>query len=70
MFIELTGAAYTMETGEPELEEKGEIYLNPDQISGFYDNHILIQGNKIRVMETAAQIIVKMEALGKTVYKL
>jgi hypothetical protein len=33
-------------------------------IGGFYDNTILLMGNKIRVMETATQIAMKiMEAM-------
>lgn len=63
-FVEFTGA-----TGMPDEDGKMDEYVprekitvNVLRISGFYDHTILVEGRKIRVMETYAQIALKVMA--------
>ena len=39
---------------------RGKISVNPARIAGYYDHTILIDGYKVRVMETYAQIALKL----------
>lgn len=39
---------------------RGKISVNPARIAGYYDHTILIDGYKVRVMETYAQIGLKL----------
>ena len=66
VFIELEGAMGRVdeESGKLEFYPRGRISIAVDKIGAYYDNTIILFGNKIRVMETSAQIAVKiMEAL-------
>ena len=66
VFVEFEGALATIDemTGELIFTPRGKIHIQVANIGGFYDNTILLMGNKIRVMETAAQIAQKiMEAM-------
>lgn len=62
-FVEFEGAIAKVdeETGKIEFLPRGPISINMDKIGGYYDHTILIFGNKIRVMETFAQIHVKLK---------
>ena len=62
-FVEFEGAmAETDEdTGKLVFFPRGSIHINVLQIGGFYDHTILLFGNKIRVMETEAQIYMKIK---------
>ena len=62
-FIEFEGAmAETDEdTGKLVFHPRGSIHINVEKIGGFYDHTILLFGNKIRVMETEAQIWMKIK---------
>ena len=65
-FIELEGALARVneETGKLEFTPRGKITISVERIGAYYDNTVILFGNKIRVMETAAQIAVKiMEAM-------
>ena len=65
-FIELEGAMGRVdeESGKLEFYPRGKICIAVDKIGAYYDNTIILFGNKIRMMETSAQIAVKiMEAL-------
>jgi hypothetical protein len=65
-FIEFEGATGTIdeETNQLTFFPRGPIWIQLDNIGAYYDHTILLFGNKIRVMETAAQIAVKiMEAM-------
>ena len=62
VFVEFTGA-----TGSADDEGKisdyiprEKITINISRVSGFYDHTILADGRKIRVMETYAQIALKI----------
>ena len=61
-FIDLEGAMARVneETGKLEFLPRGPISIAVDKIGAYYDNTIIIFGNKIRVMETANQIAVKI----------
>ena len=64
-FVEFEGAAVRVdeETGKLEFMPRGPIVINVRRIGAYYDHTIILFGNKIRVMETAAQIALKiMEA--------
>lgn len=66
VFIEFEGATGTIdeETNTLKFTPRGPIWIQLDNIGAYYDHTILMFGNKIRVMETAAQIAVKiMEAM-------
>ena len=62
-FVEFEGAtAETDEyTGKLIFNPRGKIHINVEKIGGFYDHTILLFGNKIRVMETEAQIYMKIK---------
>ena len=65
VFIEFEGALCTMDESTNDLvfTPRGKISIQLGNIGGYYDHTILLFGNKIRVMETAAQIALKiMEA--------
>ena len=65
-FIELEGAMGHVddESGKLEFYPRGKITIAVDKIGAYYDNTIILFGNKIRVMETSAQIALKiMEAM-------
>lgn len=65
-FIDLEGAMGSIneDTMKLEFTPRGPISIAVDKIGAYYDNTVIIFGNKIRVMETSAQIAVKiMEAL-------
>lgn len=61
-FIELEGAMGRVddETGKLEFVPRGPISIAVDKIGGYYDNTVILFGNKIRVMETQAQIALKI----------
>lgn len=66
VFIEFEGAMASVDedTNKLEYTPRGPIWIQAGHIGAYYDHTILLFGNKIRVMETAAQIAVKiMEAL-------
>lgn len=73
MYLRFTGAAARTadadHDGLIQYVPRGDIYINPDHICGFYDNTILILGNKVRVMETTEQIREMLEDHGITTYK-
>ena len=62
-FVEFEGAIAKVdeETGKIEFLPRAPISINMDKIGAYYDHTILIFGNKIRVMETFAQIHVKLK---------
>ena len=62
-FVEFEGAMAETddETGKLVFYPRGSIHINVLQIGGFYDHTILLFGNKIRVMETEAQIYMKIK---------
>ena len=55
--IEFQGASRD-ELGQ--YSERGAIWINPARVSAIYDHTILLDGHKIRVMETADEIIKKL----------
>ena len=64
--VELTGAKCVYEDdGKLSFAPWNPIWINPEQICGLCDHTILINGQKIRVMETDAQIV---EALRPVAY--
>lgn len=73
MYLRFTGAsckaADADHDGLIQYVPRGDIYINPDLILGFYDNTILVAGNKVRVMETTEQIRELLEDHGITTYK-
>lgn len=69
MFIQLMIGARRSVDEVTEYEAVKPVYVNPDLICGYYDHTILIQGQKIHVMETSREICRLMEEYGKTVYQ-
>jgi hypothetical protein len=63
-FVEFEGAmAHADDDGRLEFVPRGPININVHRIGAYYDHTIILFGSKIRVMETAAQIALKiMEA--------
>ena len=61
-FVDLEGAMARVneETGKLEFLPRGQISIAVDKIGAYYDNTVIIFGNKIRVMETSNQIAVKI----------
>ena len=57
VFVEFDGALVDKFDDDLVYTPRGKISINPARIAGYYDHTILLFGNKIRVMETAAQII-------------
>ena len=56
-FVRFTGARCTYnDDGEREFTPREAIWINPRMIAGFYEHTILINGQKIRVMESIDQI--------------
>lgn len=55
--IEFRGAARDDLAGQIEYTGRGPVWINPCRISCVYDHTILIDGHKIRVMETAEEIM-------------
>ena len=55
--IEFQGASRD-ELGQ--YSERGAIWINPARVSAIYDHTILLDGHKIRVMETEPDIIKKL----------
>lgn len=43
-----------------QYSERGAIWINPARVSAIYDHTILLDGHKIRVMETEPDIINKL----------
>jgi len=61
VLVEFTGAIATMEgDGALDYTPRDKITVNIHRISGFYDHTILVDGRKIRVMETYSQIALKI----------
>jgi len=60
VFIELQGALCEKEDDRLIYTPRGEIAINPARIAGYYDHTIMIDGYKIRVMESYAQIALKI----------
>lgn len=56
VFIELEGALCEKEDDRLIYTPRGKIAINPARIAGYYDHTIMIDGYKIRVMESYAQI--------------
>ena len=48
-----------------EFNARGPIWVNPARICAIYDHTILVDGYKIRVMETAEEAIKKITAVGE-----
>ena len=59
--IEFRGATRDELAGQIDYTDRGSIWINPALVAGFYDHTILIEGNKIRVMETADGIRERLE---------
>ena len=61
-FVEFEGAFVqeVEDSGKLEFIPRGPIHIRTDKIGGFYDHTIILFGNKVRVMETAAQIELKL----------
>lgn len=55
--IEFRGATRDEMAGQIEYTDRGPIWINAALVAGFYDHTILIEGNKIRVMETTDEIV-------------
>lgn len=53
-FIQFMGA---MEGSNGQYYERGPIWINPARITAFYDHTILVDGYKIRVMDTEEEIV-------------
>ena len=61
VFVEFEGATSEMEEdGRLTFSPRGKITIQLNNIGGYYDHTILLMGYKIRVMETYAQIAVKI----------
>jgi len=55
--IEFRGAARDELAGQVEYTDRGPVWVNPSRVSCVYDHTILIDGHKIRVMETTDEIM-------------
>jgi len=65
VFIELEGALCEKEDDRLVYTPRGAIAINPERIAGYYDHTIMIDGYKIRVMESYAQIALKIAEASK-----
>lgn len=45
--------------------ERGPVWINPARICAIYDHTILVDGYKIRIMETEEEAIKKIAAVGE-----
>ena len=64
VFVEFQGASmdYDEETGRlVDMVPRETILINAARIDGFYNHTILIEGRKIRVMESMVEIMKKIE---------
>lgn len=58
MFIKLTGAKLVIDDdGNPTYENRGPVVVNKDRIAAVYDHVVLIDGQKITVMEDIYTLI-------------
>lgn len=48
-----------------DFTERGPVWINPARICAIYDHTILVDGYKIRVMETEEEAIKKITAVGE-----
>lgn len=55
--IEFRGATRDELAGQVEYTDRGPVWVNPGRVSCVYDHTILIDGHKIRVMETTDEIM-------------
>ena len=65
-FVTFTGARMVYDDGAvtPRFEPWADIIINVSQIGAIYDNTIMVQGNKVRVMGSVNDIALKiMEAM-------
>ena len=65
-FVTFTGARMVYDDGAvtPRVEPWADIIINVSQIGAIYDNTIMVQGNKVRVMGSVNDIALKiMEAM-------
>ena len=60
VFVEFDGALVDKFDDDLVYTPRGKISINPARIAGYYDHTILIDGYKVRVMETYAQIGLKL----------
>ena len=60
VFIEFDGALVDKFDDDLVYTPRGKISINPARIAGYYDHTIMVDGYKIRVMETYAQIALKI----------
>lgn len=62
VFVEFRGAIANVDDDSMKVEyiPRDQISVNICRISGFYDHTILVEGRKIRVMDTYAQIALKI----------
>ena len=63
--IEFRGATRDEMSGQTEYTDRGPVWINPYRVSCVYDHTILIDGHKIRVMETTDEI---MDAITRGLY--
>lgn len=61
-FVEFMGAACDIDDAGNMVDfvPRGPIVLNVSAITGYYDHTVLVEGRKIRVMETCEQITRKI----------
>ena len=62
VFIEFTGATGSLDDDGflKDYVPRDKITINVNRISGYYDHTILVEGRKIRVMDSYAQIALKI----------
>ena len=62
IFIEFTGASGSLDDDGmlKDYVPRDKITINVNRISGYYDHTILVEGRKIRVMDSYAQIALKI----------
>lgn len=62
VFVDFRGAIAEMdeETGQLTFSPRGPISVQVENIGAYYDNTVILFGNKVRVMESAAEIALKI----------
>ena len=55
-YVRFVGARIETSDGAKVITPRGDIYINPERVNGFYDHVILVSGHKICVVDGIDEI--------------
>ena len=68
--VKLQGAIFDDSSGEREYIKDGPVWINTDLVECVFDHIVVFRERKVRVMETAEEIVQRMQDFGSGPYLL